>query len=184
MAGCPSSAYCVFYKTIEPSIVKRVRYASIYSYCRGGEHAVCALYDKVATGLPVMHNLMPDGSIGEYLDEDRAVVHRFLVIEDSPVFAALAASVISSHFTGAQIVRKSTYDDAAEELADGMFSAVVCGFGLGGERTAHDVRRITTAPLVVLTGRPGKIDPPSGSRVVHKGAGPEALASALRACLA
>ena len=64
MAGCPSSADCVFYQTIEPSIVKRVRYASVYSYCRGGEHAACALYDKIAAGLPVVHNLMPDGSIG------------------------------------------------------------------------------------------------------------------------
>ena len=184
MAGCPSSADCVFYQTIEPSIVKRVRYASVYSYCRGGEHAACALYEKVATGLPVVHNLMPDGSIGEYLDEDRAVVHRFLVIEDSPVFAALAASVISTHFDGAQVVRHPTYDAAAGELAEGGFSAVVCGFGLGGDRTAHDVRQLTQAPIVVLTGRLGEVDAPAGARVVKKGAGPEALASALRTCIA
>ncbi len=184
MPACPSSGVCAFYRTIEPSIIKRVKYASTYSYCRGGEHHECALRAKLVNGLPVPHNLMPDGSTGTYLDEDRSVVHTFLVIEDSPVFAALASSAITSNFKGAQVVRKATYDDAAEELADGMFSAVVCGFGLGGNRTAHDVRSATTAPIVVLTGRPGAIDAPRDSRVVAKGAGPEALVSALKTCLA
>lgn len=184
MAACPSSGVCAFYRTIEPSIIKRVKYASSYSYCRGGEHSECALHAKLVNGLPIPHNLMPDGSTGTYLDEDRAVVHTFLVIEDAPVFAALASNAITSHFRGAQVVCKSTYEDAVDELADGMFSAVVCGFGLGGDRTAHDVRRITTAPMVILTGRLGEIDAPKGSHVVAKGAGPEALVSALRTCLA
>ena len=184
MPACPSSGVCAFYRTIEPSIIKRVKYAASYSYCRGGEHHECALRAKLVNGLPVPHNLMPDGTTGTYLDEDRAVVHSFLVIEDSPVFAALAANAITANFNGAQVVRKSTFEDAAEELEGGMFSAVICGFGLGGDRTAHDVRRATSAPIVVLTGRLGEIDAPKGSQVVAKGAGPEALVSALRTCLA
>lgn len=182
--ACPHAGSCVFYRTIEPSIIKRVRYASAFSYCRGGQHVACALHDQIQGGLPVRHNLMPDGAIGEYLDEDRFVVHRFLVIEDAPVFAALASSAIASHFRGAEIVRKSTFEDAQDEIADGMYSAIVCGFGLGGGRTAHDVRGLTDAPLVVLTGRTGEIYAPAGARVVSKGAGPEALVDALRASIA
>ena len=184
MAGCPRSSECVFYRTIEPSIVKRVRYAGSFGYCRGGQHEACAIHTRLASGLQVTPGTMPDGSMGDYLTEDRSVIHRFLVIEDSPIFAALASNTITSTFTGAQVVRATTYEDAAPELDGGMFSAVVCGFGLGGERTVHDVRRLTTAPIVVLTGRLGHVDVPHGARVVQKGAGPEALASALRSCLA
>ncbi|MRS12276.1 MAG: hypothetical protein EG823_04290 [Actinobacteria bacterium] len=147
-------------------------------------HDTCALIRQVETGVPVQHNLMPDGSVGDYLDEDRFVVHRFLVIEDSPVFATLASSTIATHFNGAQVVTKSTYQDAAEELEQGMFSAVICGYGLGEGRTVHDVRTLTASPIVVLTGRPGHVDVPQGAQVVRKGAGPEALAAALRACVA
>ena len=183
MAACPRSADCVFYGAIEPSLIKRVKYAGSYTFCRGGQHEVCAIHRRLSEGQGVPPGMLPDGSMGDYLTEDRFVVHRFLVIEDSPVFAALAASTIASTFTGAEVVRAATYDQAEGELADGMFSAVVCGFGLGGDRTAHDVRQLTHAPIVVLTGRPGDVDAPMGARVVRKGAGPEALASALRACV-
>lgn len=184
MAGCPKSTECVFYRTVEPSIVKRVSYASSYGYCGGGQHEACAIHTRLASGLPVTPGMLPDGTMGDYLTEDRSVIHRFLVIEDSPVFAALAASTITSTFGGAQVVRATTYEDATAELDGGMFSAVVCGFGLGGDRTVHDVRRLTTAPIVVLTGRLGAVDVPPGTQVVRKGAGPEALASALRSCVA
>lgn len=183
MAGCPRSAECVFYRTIEPSIVKRVRYANSYGYCRGGQHEACAIHTRLVGGVAVTPGMLPDGSMSDYLTEDRSVVHRFLVIEDSPIFAALASSTITSTFNGAQVVRATTYDEAAPELDDGMFSAVVCGFGLGGDRTVHDVRRHTSAPIVVLTGRLGAVDVPHGTKVVQKGAGSEALASALRSCL-
>lgn len=183
MAACPKSADCVFYRAIEPSLIKRVKYAGSYSYCRGGQHEVCAIHRRLLAGESIAPGMLPDGSMGDYLSEDRFVVHRFLVIEDSPVFAALTASTIAATFTGAEVVRAATYDQAEGELAEGMFSAVVCGFGLGDDRTVHDVRQLTRAPIVVLTGRPGEVDAPAGARVVRKGAGPEALASALRACV-
>lgn len=185
MAACPCSTMCVLHEAVEPSIIKRVKFASVFPYCRGGRHEECALYQRLAQSLPVSRNLMPDGSTGDYLDDPEHArgARRFLIIEDSPVFAALASSVISSHFTGAEIVRKPTYEAAADDLCETQYTAVVCGYGLGDSRTAHDVRQLTNAPMVVLTGRPGRIDAPHGSQVVGKSAGPEALASALRACL-
>lgn len=182
--ACPRSSVCVFHQTIEPSIVKRVKYASVYSYCRGGEHEQCALHRAMSRDIPVTRNLMPDGLIGDYLDE-QTTGHgrRFLIIEDSPVFAALASSTITSNFSGAQVVRKSSFEAAFEELAH-EWAAVICGFGVGGDKTAHDVRRHTKAPMVILTGRPDHIELPHGARRVNKGEGPEALASAIRSCLA
>jgi len=181
--ACPRSGACVFHLSVEPSIIKRVRYASVYSYCRGGQHEQCALYRSVERNLPVPPNLMPDGSTGEYLDDAVAAgSHRFLIIEDSPVFAALASSTITSNFPGAHVVRKHSFEAAVDELAH-EWAAIVCGFGVGGDRTAHDVRDRTRAPMVILTGRPDHIVLPHGARRVNKGDGPEALASALRACL-
>lgn len=181
--ACPRSESCVFHRIVEPSIMKRVRYASVYSYCRGGQHEECALHAALTAGHEVKTNLMPDGSIGDYIEDEVAcAVRRFLIIEDSPVFAALASSCITTHFKGAHVVRRSSFDAAAEELHQ-EYTAIVCGFGLGGGRTAHDVRARTEAPMVILTGRPDHIELPRRARRVNKGEGPEALASALRSCL-
>jgi len=181
--SCPRSSGCVFHQTVGTSVVKRVRYASVFSYCRGGEHEKCALYRSMADGSDIRHNLMPDGTVGDYRDE-RSLGHgrRFLIIEDSPVFAALASSTINSNFNGAQVVRAASFETALAELA-GDWAAIVCGFGIGGGKTAHDVRRHTEAPMVILTGRPDHIELPRGATRVNKGDGPEALAKALRACL-
>jgi hypothetical protein len=186
MAACPLGDECVFHQAVEPSVLKRIKYASVYPYCRGGGHGECAIYSQLTDARPVARNLMPDGSIGDYVDEERpaALRRRFLIIEDSPVYAALASSTIATHFADSEIVRELSYETAVERVVRETFAAIVCGYGLGGDRTAHDVRRLTAAPLVVLTGRPGNIELPHGARMVQKGAGPEALATALRAVLA
>lgn len=181
--ACPRSDSCVFHQVVEPSIIKRVRYASVYSYCRAGQHEQCALYGEMEAGNQVRANLMPDGSIGDYIEDETAChVRRFLIIEDSPVFAALASSCITTNFKGAQVVRKPSFDSAIDDLGR-EYSAIVCGFGLGDGKTAHDVRAHTETPMVILTGRPDHIELPRRARRVNKGEGPDALASALRACL-
>jgi hypothetical protein len=181
---CPRSDACVFHQVVAPSIIQRVRYASVYSYCRGGQHEECALHEALAAGESVTRNLLPDGSIGDYLEHgDTCSIRRFLIIEETPIFAALTASTITNHFAGAQIVRKTSFEDALHELSR-EYHAIVCGYGLGGGRTAHDIRKHTDAPMVILTGRPDEIDLPARSRRVGKSEGPEALASAIRACLA
>src|SRR5574340_1730982 len=117
MTVCPRSAVCVFYASVESNIIKRVKYASAYMYCRGGNSEPCEIHTRLANDLPISRNLMPDGSTGDYLDRaepDRA--HRFLVIEDSPVFAALASNTIAFSFTGAEVVHMDSFEAAAVEL--------------------------------------------------------------------
>ena len=70
MAACPRSSTCAFHITVEPSIVKRVRYASVFPYCKGGRHEECAIFTKMLSGAPVPRNLMPDGLIGDYMDDN------------------------------------------------------------------------------------------------------------------
>ena len=108
---------------------------------------------------------------------------RFLVIDDSQVFLALASSTVALTFLGAEVVRHNTFDAAANDLRAGSFDAIICGYGIGEGKTAHDLRALTNAPMVVLTGRLGGIDAPRGAVVVEKGAGPEALSQALHQVL-
>ncbi len=187
--SCDRTSACPFHAVVEPSIAKRVKYASSYPYCKGGRHESCAIRRLLVQDRMVPRNLMPEGGTGDYAGESggsyvRPSANRFLVIEDSPIFAALAASVIQAHFRGAEVVRRLSFEDAADELRSAAITAVVCGYGLGGDRTAHDVRRLTAAPMVILTGRPGDVQPPTRAQVVEKSAGPEALANALRAATA
>lgn len=109
---------------------------------------------------------------------------RFLVIDDSQVFLALASSTVALTFLGAEVVRHNSFDAAANDLRAGSFDAVICGYGIGEGKTAHDLRALTNAPMVVLTGRLGGIDAPRGAVVVEKGAGPEALSQAIHKVLA
>lgn len=109
---------------------------------------------------------------------------RFLVIDDSQVFLALASSTVALTFLGAEVVRHNTFDTAAHDLKTGSFDAIICGYGIGEGKTAHDLRLLTDAPMVVLTGRLGGVDAPRGAVVVEKGAGPEALSQALHKVLA
>ena len=184
MAACPKCDRCTFHDVVTSSVVKRLKYKAFFSYCRGSQTEYCAIYKRLDHGEPVPKNLLPDGYFGDYLDDATAAgTGRFLVVEDSPVFAALASSTIKMNFPAATVERCATYDEAVARLADGGYTAIICGFGLDGGRTAHDLRTLTSAPLVVLTGRPGHIDAPLGSQVVYKGAGSEALAGALRSCV-
>ncbi len=183
--GCPKSSACVFAATVERSIVKRVRYSAAYPYCRGGRHDECALYIALGRGESVPHNLMPDGSVSDYLEEGASSTHvrganRFLVVDDSPVFATIAANSIRLRYPNAQVVQCHSFDEAAQELAAGRFTLIVSGNGLGGGKTFQDIRRLSLAPMVLFTGwPPAETDVPDGCRVVKKDAGPDALSAAI-----
>lgn len=186
MAACPNSSSCVFSASVEPSLVKRVRFASAYPYCKGGRHAECAIYRKMEFGEQVPRNLLPDGGIGDYLEDSGPSARkassgtRFLVVDDSPVFATIAANTVRMRFPNAEVVQCHSFDEAEPELLGSGFSLIVSGHGLGGGRSFKDVRRLSTAPMVLFTGwPPAAADVPAGCRVVKKDAGPEALRAAI-----
>lgn len=106
--------------------------------------------------------------------------HVYLVVEDSPVFAAISANTLSAIVGDrGEVIKCSDFEDAEPHLMSGRVKLVVCGYGLGGGRTVHDVRRICWAPIVILTGRVGEMNPPTSSRTVAKDAGPDKLRAAI-----
>ncbi|MHB1135301.1 MAG: hypothetical protein ACYCXR_03555 [Coriobacteriia bacterium] len=178
--SCPVSDACELHQQLRSSVIKRVRYPQVLPQCESTNGEQCALYAHLAAGRTAPRNLLPDGSVGEWADDARASSRRFLIIEDSQVFATLTSSALRTHFPGAVVDVKPSFADAERDLGATQYSAVICGYGLGGEHTVHDVRRVTRVPIIVLTGRPDEIALPSGSRKVMKASGPEALVGAVR----
>ena len=200
MAHCPQSGNCTFFQAIEPSIVKRIKFASAFPYCKGDKFAECAIHSRITSGRDVPSDLLPDGSAGDYLDAapSGAVASAqrggqasapagscFLVVDDSPVFAILAANAIKQHVSGADVEVCATFAEAETVMRSKVVRLVVSGYGLGDGKTVLDVRRMTEAPILVFTGMASEDrELPHRSRVVAKGAGPEALRGALDHLLA
>lgn len=201
MAHCPQSGACTFFQAIEPSIVKRIKFASAFPYCKGDKFTECAIHSRMTSGRDVLSDLLPDGSAGDYLDTPRAGTATsatrignhgtgtdgscFLVVDDSPVFAIIAANAIKQHISGAEVEVCATFGEAEAVIRSKGIRLVISGYGLGDGRTVLDVRRMTEAPILVFTGRPGEDrELPARSRVVAKGAGPDALRGALDHLLA
>jgi len=185
MSACPTSSTCVFYTTIERSLIKRIKFASAFPYCKAGRHDECALIAYMNRGDAPPADLLPDGTHADYREDGEVAAAvrsggaSFLVVDDSPVFATLAANVLRDAYPGADVVTCHSFVEAEQHLADGHFRLIVSGQGLGDGHTVHDVRRRTMAPIVVFTGR--DVEPekrPANSQVVLKGAGPGALRQA------
>lgn len=190
MSPCPNASACTFSASVEPYLVKRIRFASAFPYCKGGKHDECALYMRIRSGDAIPANLLPDGSFGDYREDtqrvaDRVGGTRILVVDDSPIFATIAANTARLCYPGAEVLECHSFEEAEPELRGAGFSLIVSGNGLGGGRSVHDVRRLSMAPIVLFTGMPpAEADTPAGSRIVTKGAGPEALRHAMEALLA
>ncbi|TLM98303.1 MAG: hypothetical protein FDZ75_02645 [Actinobacteria bacterium] len=108
---------------------------------------------------------------------------RILVVEDSRVFAALAASTIRMSYPGARVEECHTFESAAAVLSSQSFDVVVCGYGIGEGHTFHEMRELSDTPMVLLTGRLGELHVPENVQVVEKSAGPGALLGAIGCCL-
>ena len=180
VAVCPPvSESCELHQALRSSVIKRVRYPHVLPQCEGtrGSSAPSTHTSPPAARCPTGCCPMArpvTTRIG------RLANRKVLVIEDSQVFATLTASTLRTHFSGSTVDIKTSFAAAESDLNSIQYTAVICGYGLGGDHTVHDVRRVTKVPIVVLTGRPDEIALPSGSRKVMKASGPDALASAVR----
>lgn len=185
---CPHSADCIFYSTVEPDVFKRIKFAGSFPYCKGGQHAACAILEVMDTGRPVPDNLLPNGGLGDYLDfatmehTFASARRQFVVVEDSPVFMRIAGNIVRNAVPDALVVECNNFEEACTALGDGETVLVVSGYGIGSGRSARDLRHHTTAPIIVLTSHPeNTIDAPVNSRVVQKASGPGALTEAIHA---
>jgi hypothetical protein len=108
----------------------------------------------------------------------------YLVVEDSPVFAALFTSTVRDVVGGAgEVVRCNSLDEAEPYLLRGNVKLVVGGYGLGNGRTAADLRDISDVPMVVMSGRPSGITALRNATIIQKSDGPDKLREAIRSLI-
>lgn len=186
--SCPQSGDCIFYSAVEPNIMLRIKFASSFPYCRGGQHAACALLEVMDSGRPVPANLLPNGTLGDYMDPEGITraggdgTRQFVVVEDSPVFMRIAGNIVRNAVPNARVVECNSFDEARVVLDEGDTELVISGYGIGSGRSARDLRHHTLAPIIVLTSHPANsIEAPTNSRVVQKASGPGALTEAILA---
>lgn len=109
--------------------------------------------------------------------------HKVVVIEDSKVFATLTSCAIRTGFPGSRVEEFHSFGEAEMRLRFGGIDVIVCAYGLDDGKTAHDVRELCDAPMVVVTGRPDDVTAPRDSQVIEKKAGPVALQVAIAGAL-
>lgn len=181
---CPLSVSCGFFQSVEPSIALRIKHASAYRYCKGGEHSECAIHELAGSGAAVPADLFPDGTrdSGSTSSNRVVVCDTAIVIDDSPVFVRLAAAVVRNSCPDTTVIEAQSFDEAIPHLDN--VGLVVTGFGVGGGKTCHDIHARVRAgtPLVVFSGKPNVTLPP-GATLVEKTQGASALGDAVRRCM-
>lgn len=179
--ACPFSMKCAFYQRIEPHVVMRIRYASSFPYCKGGNHQECALITYVESDSAAPAGLLPTGKQDEGTvahgsgDTTRSVV----VVDSSRVFMRLASAAVRAVDSSAHIIEAHSFDEAAAHIPSA--DLVVSGSELGPGHTPFDISRLARPgmPLIVLSSG-GDTPVPEGAVVVDHTRGSSALSDVIR----
>jgi len=188
MSTCPEGKSCPFHQAVERNVLKRVKYASAFPLCRRGEFSRCAIRPYLLRGEPAPEDLMPTGECERYGDGAHSPGHsnssRVLIVEPSAVFRTLARNAVQSCMDAERVVAAGTFEEAVRQLSGQPVGLLVCAERFDCGRTAHDIRAISSAPMIVLTSNDAALQsPPARSRVVARSAGPEIMRSAIAAFL-
>jgi len=118
VSTCPRSDSCGFFRAVQASLAKRLKYATLFPYCNTGGHHGCAIHNFLADGRTPPLDLLPNGGIDDYADTASAGNGmKVVVLDDSAVFAMFAANAVAATLPGASVVRCETYREAVDELA-------------------------------------------------------------------
>lgn len=165
MSTCPRSDACGFFQVVQPSLTKRIKYATSFPYCNTGGHAQCAIYAFLVDGRLAPSDLLPNGGVDDYADSAGAGTGmKVVVLDDSAVFAMFAANAVAATLPKAAIVRCETYHEALDELADGTCAEQLAG-GPQGRRPRCSARRDRSRRRLLEYDSAGaRVSPPVGLR--------------------
>lgn len=118
---CPKSTECAFFKSVGQSPVTRIKYATMYPFCKGGRHESCMRWFLMEQGREVPDDLLPDGGTDvARADGGRQVPvqePRALVVDDMPLFRKSLAVLVANASKGScQIVEAGSAEEALEIL--------------------------------------------------------------------
>lgn len=152
-ATCPDAGSCEFYQSVYSSAVLRIKYASMYPYCKAGKYESCMRWWMMRSGRQVPSDLLPDGGYDWFGDKanrpGQRPACRVLVVDDLPLFRkALVGLVQDASENGVQITEADSAEHALEILTEDTLSwtLVVTDYHMG-EKTGYDlIRALRTNP--------------------------------------
>lgn len=87
---CPRHKDCAFYQSVVSSPLLRVKYATMYPYCKDGKHESCMRWWLMEQGSSVAEDLLPDGGKDNFAAETRGARfgggRKVMVVDDLPLF--------------------------------------------------------------------------------------------------
>lgn len=119
---CPQHAECEFFKSVGQSPLLRIKYATMYPYCKGGRHESCMRWFLMQQGRAIPDDLLPDGGTDVAPEVAGRPVHhgndRVLVVDDMPLFRkSLSVLVANASGHSCEIVEADCAEAALEILA-------------------------------------------------------------------
>lgn len=141
---CPHAGDCDFYRSVSASAVLRIKYATMYPYCKKSRHESCMRYWLLERGKPVPTDLLPDGGKDAFVDQGGRhrsdEPRRVLVVDDMPMFRAALVTLVRGAGSTVSIVEADSAEKAFGELSADPegWVAVVTDYNMGA-MTGYDL---------------------------------------------
>lgn len=135
---CPRSGECTFYQSVTPNPVARVKYATMFPYCKLGRHESCMRWWAMENCQPVPEDLLPDGGRDIFAAEARGAAssgaQRVLVVDDMPLFRKSLTGLVAN--VGSKECEITEADSAERALVElmkepGTWTLVVTDYNMG-----------------------------------------------------
>lgn len=150
----PRAHDCRFYESVARSPMLRVKYATMYPYCKGGEHQACMRWWLMDQGNVVPDDLLPDGGKDNFLESSgrqHNVRQRVLVVDDMPLFRKSLITLVSNATSGAaEVTEADSAEQALEKLASTSdpWTLVVTDYNMGGMNGYELIMRMRMSPAL------------------------------------
>jgi CheY-like chemotaxis protein len=135
---CPRHTECEFFKSVGSSPLMRIKYATMYPFCKGGRHESCMRWFMMDQGRPVPDDLLPDGGkdvaaveAGRLSNVPKA---RVLVVDDMPLFRKSLVTMVMNACRHTCIVEEAASGEEALEMLSGDpndWKLVVTDYNMG-----------------------------------------------------
>ncbi len=159
---CPRHEQCAFFNSVRGSALLRIKYATMYPYCKGGKHESCMRWFLMEGGRPVPDDLLPDGGKDMFAAELRNVEPspraRVLVVDDLPLFRKSLVTMVSNACAGScQIVEAESAEEALQRLSESPngWQLVVTDYNMGEMNGFDLIMRMRMNPA--LSGLPAVV---------------------------
>lgn len=151
---CPLHADCAFYTTVTRSALLRVKYATMYPYCKGGKHQACMRWWLIEQRKQVPDDLLPDGAKDSFVEDSgrlKGVRRHVLVVDDMPLFRKSLVGLVAHASGGSAVVTEADSAEQALEILGATtdpWTLVVTDYNMG-ELTGYDlISRMRMSPAL------------------------------------